>query len=73
MGKLNATMATVFGLGSTKGGSKLDKNSDNWSKLMNCVACGSYLEKTKSVPLAGVHINPATANKIVLSYLDQRT
>ena len=43
MGRSKDTRATVFGLGIPNGESKLAIKSDNWLKLINWVAWGSYL------------------------------
>lgn len=44
MGRLKLTRATVLGLAMPNGGSKDAMKSESWAKLMNWVACGSYLE-----------------------------
>ena len=49
MGKLKLTRATMLGLGIPRGGSKLAIKSDSCVKRMNCVACGSYLYRGKTI------------------------
>lgn len=44
MGRLKLTKATVFGFDIPNGGSRDAMKSDSWVKLMNWVACGSYLK-----------------------------
>lgn len=45
IGRLKLTRATVLGLEIPKGGSKDAMKSESCAKLMNWVACGSYLEE----------------------------
>lgn len=45
MGRLKLTNATTLGFDIPSGGSRLAIKSLNCEKLINCVACGSYLEK----------------------------
>ena len=45
IGRSKDTKARILGLGIPKGASRLAMKSDNWLKLMNCVACGSYLKQ----------------------------
>ena len=44
IGRSKLTRAKILGLGIPKGESRLAIKSDNWLKLMNCVAWGSYLK-----------------------------
>lgn len=48
IGRLKLTRATVLGLEMPNGGSKDAMKSESWAKLMNCVACGSYLQHNLS-------------------------
>lgn len=45
MGRLKLTNATTLGFDIPSGGSRLAMKSLNCEKLINCVACGSYLKK----------------------------
>ena len=43
IGRLKLTNATTLGFDIPRGGSRLAMKSLSWENLMNCVACGSYL------------------------------
>lgn len=47
MGRLKLTNATTLGFDIPSGGSRLAIKSLNCEKLINCVACGSYLKTQK--------------------------
>ena len=68
IGRSKLTRAKILGFGIPKGESRLAIKSDNWLKLMNCVAWGSYLKKEKFITDTRLYIKFNYSKKLIIMH-----